>query len=841
MAIDNFKTDDIVLSNINQDIIPRQVVMQGEKDGRSLTVQVTNGGIVELQAGLNLNLGWKHRTARDAKGELIQGLDAFKPIDREKGIFRIEYTSSMAQPGTIDAEIQFVTGSSVTKSQPFTISVKPSTVDESAVESESSFTVLQEALATVSNIDEKINNKAEKEELNNTIKQVNDIAVNKVDKDGAGQVGWGMLAQDARENISGDKVAIVGKDSVIEETIVNEAVTEPKIAKEAVSYIKTDFLENDSSENLFDGVYVKGYAATGPDSEGKLTLAESANGRLIKVDVKPDTTYSIRREIPSRLNYATSTKVIDVWQKFDGTINRNQSGTTGESTVPREFSITTGSSDRFLYMSMSVDGKEPFVRIVEGELPQDENWRYSVRPNNKVDVLSRSIYEHDTYSVDKVDFFNRTNMFDGKYIENTVIAGASPFTYNIVNGGRTAEIKVKPNTKYSWGREVPSRMNWGTATKKLVAGSGDYLDGSLKFNMSDQGQTSEPEIYSFITGPNDQYLYINTSNTGTTPFLIVVEGELSEVGVHDYRLAEPAAYLDVVTERKAIELINEYVPPSTERKMRAIYDGNRNLDIYIPSASTNRWVKYNYSKVDSDSINMHQWRVLNTYVVDDTFSVIYELDAQTEWEGAIKEVGASDYMGGTHGDERNTAINFLFDGVENEMTAAFDITVSKEIRIVNHSILNRPDHTDQDLLSRIKVSVWTKDQYTVENRYTCLDAFEIFESKITLMSCRYSDRGKTIIKYGRRDDTFTKTPIGPASVGDLAVGRKDVRLMEFWGDDFYCSAECIADYEKYPNRSQTVANFSDQNRAKMYFDVTGNYQLQKDEELKSKSIYRILI
>ena len=244
MTIEQFKTDEVVLSNINQDSIPRQVVMQGEKDGRSLTVQVTNGGVVEPQAGLNLNLGWKHRTAVDKDGKLIQGLDAFEPIDRENGIFRIEYASSMAQPGTIDAEIQFVTGTSVTKSQPFIITVKQSTVDESAVESESSFTVLQEALAHVSQYDEKIEgleiSKAEKDDLKQAQQGINVIEGNKIDKNGNEQVSWANLSQEAKRNISGEKVAVVGDNSVTTTTIANNAVT----------IDKTDFIIQ--SENLFD-------------------------------------------------------------------------------------------------------------------------------------------------------------------------------------------------------------------------------------------------------------------------------------------------------------------------------------------------------------------------------------------------------------------------------------------------------------------------------------------------------------------------------------------------------------------------------------------------------------
>lgn len=229
MAIDNFKTTDVILNNIQQDIIPKQVVMEGEKDGRSLTVQVKNGGVVEPQPDLNLSLGWKHRTARDKEGKLIQGLDGFKAVDRDKGIFRIEYTSSMAQPGTIDAEIQFTTGESNTKTQPFQITVKKSTVDESAVESESSFTVLQEALAAVSDIDGKINNKADREELINTTNQVNTIASGKVDKNGASQVSMGMLTQEVKQAMTGGSVAVVGPDTVITETIVDGVVTRPKV------------------------------------------------------------------------------------------------------------------------------------------------------------------------------------------------------------------------------------------------------------------------------------------------------------------------------------------------------------------------------------------------------------------------------------------------------------------------------------------------------------------------------------------------------------------------------------------------------------------------------------
>ena len=51
----------------------------------------------------------------------------------------------------------------------------------------------------------------------------------KVDKNGAAQVTWAMLAQDAREQITGSKVAVVGNNAVSSVNIVNGSVTDAKL------------------------------------------------------------------------------------------------------------------------------------------------------------------------------------------------------------------------------------------------------------------------------------------------------------------------------------------------------------------------------------------------------------------------------------------------------------------------------------------------------------------------------------------------------------------------------------------------------------------------------------
>lgn len=151
MAIDNLKVADITISNINEDNIPQQTAVQGERSGRSLLLQITNGGIIENQAGVSVNLGWAHDTAKNADGEKLQGLDSFQVVDQLTGIFRFDYPSNMMIPGRITAVIQLVGKSSDTRSKPFKIKIEGSPFDDTAAESDNSFTALQEALIKAEN------------------------------------------------------------------------------------------------------------------------------------------------------------------------------------------------------------------------------------------------------------------------------------------------------------------------------------------------------------------------------------------------------------------------------------------------------------------------------------------------------------------------------------------------------------------------------------------------------------------------------------------------------------------------------------------------------------------
>ncbi|HFU6522664.1 TPA: hypothetical protein ACJI8N_002586, partial [Enterococcus hirae] len=176
MAIDQMKVVNLIISKIDEDVIPNQIAVQGEQSGRGLDVQVTNGGSIEPQPDINLTLFWKHLTVKNSNGEYLQGIDSFKAVDRTIGLFRTEYVANMMHPGDIEAYIQITTPHSVTRTKPFNIKVTKVSYDEESTIKSDSFTALQDALMNMTQYDGQLNklelNKADKQEVSENIANI---------------------------------------------------------------------------------------------------------------------------------------------------------------------------------------------------------------------------------------------------------------------------------------------------------------------------------------------------------------------------------------------------------------------------------------------------------------------------------------------------------------------------------------------------------------------------------------------------------------------------------------------------------------------------------------------
>lgn len=143
MSLDRFRSVDIRIDKADHYFMSSQFAKGGDYNGRTLVVQITNGGLIESQAGVTVNLGWRHESVKNS------GLDPFEVVDAAQGIFEISYPREMLNPGRVTAVIQIIDGETITETKNFVIQVEKSPIDETSIVSSNSFTVLQEALIKV--------------------------------------------------------------------------------------------------------------------------------------------------------------------------------------------------------------------------------------------------------------------------------------------------------------------------------------------------------------------------------------------------------------------------------------------------------------------------------------------------------------------------------------------------------------------------------------------------------------------------------------------------------------------------------------------------------------------
>ncbi|WP_312497869.1 glycerophosphodiester phosphodiesterase family protein [Enterococcus sp.] len=230
MELDQFRDVDLVIDRANFTFIEKQFVSQGDYKGRTLTVQVTDNGVVGEVPGLMLNLNWHN----EASG--LADLSAFSVLDKANSIYRIEYPQHMMTPGRVIASIQIIQDGKVTNLKQFELTVQNLAGQPVGIVEKAEFSALVAVLADSNrfrtDIDVLDAIKAEKSDLNATNQSVANLGMNKVDKDGAGQISWAMANQEFREMVLGNTPpAVVGIDAVSTENIVNASVDTAKTTR----------------------------------------------------------------------------------------------------------------------------------------------------------------------------------------------------------------------------------------------------------------------------------------------------------------------------------------------------------------------------------------------------------------------------------------------------------------------------------------------------------------------------------------------------------------------------------------------------------------------------------
>ena len=199
---DDFYYQPIRLDTINTRVYADLLAKEGDANGRGLLVTLTENGLMKDTTGIALNLKWEHTSVGN------QGLDNFEVVDLSKGLYKITYPTEMLNRGKVRAFIQIIDSGKLAGTRNIEITVDRGVGDDTAIASSDSFTALAQALIDVNNLESTY-----APELLSVKQQLADIDLEKVDKNGSGQVGWSNIAQDARLQIIGTTVPAVGTNA----------------------------------------------------------------------------------------------------------------------------------------------------------------------------------------------------------------------------------------------------------------------------------------------------------------------------------------------------------------------------------------------------------------------------------------------------------------------------------------------------------------------------------------------------------------------------------------------------------------------------------------------------
>lgn len=142
ITTDKFKNVDLVIDHADDNtFIPKKFVSEGDRNGRTLTIQITNGGVVGEIPGATVNAIWTNQ----ANG--ITDITAFDVASKADSVFVLTYPAHMLTAGKVKIAIQILYDGMSTITKQFEITVQYINGDFSALIDSQQYTALIAATA----------------------------------------------------------------------------------------------------------------------------------------------------------------------------------------------------------------------------------------------------------------------------------------------------------------------------------------------------------------------------------------------------------------------------------------------------------------------------------------------------------------------------------------------------------------------------------------------------------------------------------------------------------------------------------------------------------------------
>ena len=321
---------------------------------------------------------------------------------------------------------------------------------------------------------------------------------------------------------------------------------------------------------------------------------------------------------------------------------------------------------------------------------------------------------------------------------------------------------------------------------------------------------------------------INGSGTDSVNYTIN-DGDIEGQNMHGkYTVPSNAVYMSITIDKsysdqqlEVGEESTDYVEPclQIENFYYPKSEIHKNTFVKIGDECTINLEKscYIFKKVTKSDINVNTWRLYEGNLIDKN-KTKYLMWSNSDAEGAIRIKGEDDFVCGYHGDEHFTSIDILIDGTPIDISSDYDVEFTDLTIVVTSDVYhcNTSINAKNKAFERIKMLNFKGNKVTISNRFKCLENLLINRAALILFQC-YKTQNETAIinKFSNNDDLLIYNV--PESTGVMPSHSKNMTQAKFYTNCGVIDFKAIKGYENQYYDGY-IANFSDQNRLKIYFD-----------------------
>ena len=166
---DSFYYQPVQIDTINTRVNADLFAKEGDANGRGMVVQITENGIIKDTTGITLRLQWSHLSV------VASGFKEFEVVDATKGLYKVQYPTSMLHRGRVEAFIRIADNDILSGTRNLLITVERMVGSDETIEAADDFSALQSALTKLRIWESTISGKADKTEVEVERKRIDNL------------------------------------------------------------------------------------------------------------------------------------------------------------------------------------------------------------------------------------------------------------------------------------------------------------------------------------------------------------------------------------------------------------------------------------------------------------------------------------------------------------------------------------------------------------------------------------------------------------------------------------------------------------------------------------------